>query len=236
MSKVIERMLPCKLTHLEIHEKIKKLRVKMDELREINTREKFYKDEIKEAKKEVEPDIGILTKEISEESELRTVKCAVMYDTENLDCYTVRLDTGDQVGKPRRMTQEEIEEQAKIDLVREAEKGRAGESSTAPPPDVAADGAEPANLEPQEPDVDQATGEIPSLTVEPGQEAQEPPADPDGWLADGEAARRSQEAAQASLDGQEAPGAEAVDEWAGAEFPGAQAAQEGAGAEEKAQG
>jgi hypothetical protein len=251
MHKVIERMLPCKLTQLEIHEKIKKLRVKMDELREIHTREKSYKDEIKEAKKEVEPDIGILTKEISEESELRTVKCAVMYDSETFDCYTVRLDTGEQVGKPRRMTQEEIDEQTKIDLVKESEKSQADEqpkASAAPgsvaptegeqggaaaqPGDIAADGAEPANLE----DGQEAEGEAQTLPVN---------GDPDGWLESAEGAQEAgqaakgdapaptgEEAAKAPQDAQEGPSQADLDEWGDIEFPAGQPA--GEGAQEKA--
>lgn len=168
----------------------------------------------------MEPTINSLEKEIVEESEIRWVKCYLAYDTESMTVATVRTDTGEQVGKSRAMTQEEIDKYVKLDLVLEAEKvERARVVKDAPAQDGAGTdpqtredapeapaGAEPASLGTQE----VAEGYLPGNS------------DPDGWLAEGDAA-------QAAAAAQEAAGAPAPETIADDAHDGGKAPEEAQG-------
>jgi hypothetical protein len=230
MARYVDMMLPCKLTEGEVQEKIRKLVSFKQDFRQVLLDEARFKAEIKRRKEEVEPTINSLEKEIVEESEQRRVKCQMVYDSEDMTVSTVRTDTWEQVGKSRAMTQEEIDQHVKIDLVREAEKAQAGESK-APEgeraEDIAADGAEPADIEGGQ----DAEEEAQSLPVN---------GDPDGWLEPAEGAQEAsqasegeaptqagEEAAQAPQEGQEGPSQADLDEWGNVEFPEGRAAAEG---------
>ncbi len=237
MAKYIEQSLPCKLTEAEVQGKIRKLLTYKKELRSILAEEAAFKLRIKLRKEEVEPTIDSLEKEIAEETESRWVKFEYVYDTEAMTVATVRLDTYEQVGKPRAMTQEEIDRYVKIDLVSEAEKADKAKAGAPAPAGAGSD--------PQTRDEDEGTlaplegsGDPEALVLaddapdggKAPEEGQEGPAEGQDGPTPSLEAESPLETAQ---DGQEDAGAPAaeVDDWENIE-PARSAVDQ----EEKAQG